>query len=284
MKKGLVLIWTVFVGTFLLVPGILCAQQVLDNDSIIMGNATGSPGQTVVVPIYSLNTVPYQGWTLPIKFGSASSPVTIDSLSLANSCMMVPFEWDFIAPFENNNLWGNTKTCGVAAVVAFMGGDTLPPGYHLVMRLFIKIDAGASSQTILIDTTTCSWTSNGPLQSLCITYHSGSYLCRVKPGSIIIPPVGVAEENGRKTASMQVFPTIMKSGGQLTVRCCHSAPGRANINITDIAGRKICPVYDGCVTAGLNVYTCSVKDLASGVYFVLMTQDQTRRLEKFVIQ
>jgi len=284
MKKGLVLVWIVFAGTFALVPGILSAQQVLVNDSLIIGNATGSPGQTVTVPIYARNTVPYQGWTLPIKFGSASSPVSIDSLSLVNSCMMVPYEWDFIAPFENNNLWGSTRTCGVAGVVAFMGGDTLPPGYHLVMNMFIKIDAGASSQTIVIDTTTCSWTSTGPLQSLCITYRSGSYLCRIKPGSIIIPPVGVAEENSRKTASMQVFPTIIKNGGQLTVRCNNSTPGLVSINITDITGRQIRPVYDGCVAAGANVYSFPVKDLARGVYFVLMTQGQARRHEKFVIQ
>jgi hypothetical protein len=284
MKKSFVFIWIVFVGAFLLVPGISSAQQILVNDSIIIGNATGSAGQTVTIPIYSRNTVPYQGWTMPIKFGSATSPVSIDSLSLVNSCMMVPFEWDFIAPFENNNLWGETRTCGVAGVVKFMGGDTLPPGYHLVMNMFIKIAAGASSQMISIDTTTCSWTSTGPLQSLCLVYRGGSYICRVKPGSIYIPPVGVAEESGRKTATMQVFPTIVKSGGQLTVRCSYGKPGRVSINIADIAGREVCPLYDGCVNDGLNVYTRSVKDLASGVYFLVMTQDQTQWLEKFVIQ
>ena len=83
---------------------------------------------------------------------------------------------------------------------------------------------------------------------------------------------------------MQVFPTVVNAGDQVTVRCSPDMPGQASIVITDIAGREMGIVHNGCMTAGASVHKFSIKDLASGVYFVVMRQGSTQQLEKFVVR
>lgn len=165
--------------------------QTLDNDTLIIGSATGYPGQQVVIPVYMSTSVDYQGWQIPLRlYGADTSKMRIDSVSLVapdTSCMKrIPKPWDFIAPFKNNKEWDGMMSCGVAGVVDFSSQVAIRPGYYIVMHIFVSIDYDAANGTTAIDTTTSRWTASGPLNSYRVTVGGSSYVTPVRSGGLTV--------------------------------------------------------------------------------------------------
>lgn len=264
----------------------MACGQILANDTLIIGNVIGSAGTQVAVPVYIKNTVPYQGWQIPIKIGSGAAPLNLDSMSLAGSCMMtVPYEWWFIAPFKNNNQWGNVRACGVAAIIDMYTQDTLWPGNWLVMKIYVTINPGTASQTFVIDTASCSWSNGGPLNSLAITYRSSSYRCRVRPGSIFVPPIGVGESASRNVPDgFEIFPTVVKPGVPVNLRFAGRLTGAGEISVIDRSGRVVGrqPIRDA--TGNTGIEAIATDGWARGVYFVTANGPAHYRLGKFIVE
>lgn len=139
------------------------------NDTLIIGDVVGYPGQQVAVPIYMKNVAtPISAWNMPITFGNGSAPLVCDSIHYMTG------EWNVsLATVLNIDNTGQ-NIC--------YGGFTITPnpaGYHKVMELFITIDGAATAQTVVIDTTTYSSFGRYSVNSTRITnVRSGSIQIR----------------------------------------------------------------------------------------------------------
>jgi len=268
---------------FRFLPAILLAAsalsaQILTNDTLVIGTVYGSANQQVVVPIYIRTSVPYQGWQIPLKFGSGSAPVHCDSMSFAGSCMMsVPHEWDFIADFVNNNQWDNVHAAGVAALVDFSSGETLPAGYWTVMKLYITIAANATPQSVAVDTASARWNASGPLNSFMVTVGGSTRMTVVKPGAINITMIGVEESGGLTADQVQVSPNPVARGKTLMIECPVNAGKPYACSIVDAAGRTV----DRFRAGGEIGYRTS--RLSRGVYFVVLEQENNIVHKKIVV-
>ena len=268
---------------FRLLPAILLtasalSAQILTNDTLVIGTVYGSASQQVVVPIYIRTSVPYQGWQIPLKFGSGSAPVHCDSLSLRGSCMMsVPHEWEFIADFVNNNYWDNIHTAGVAALVEFMGGETLPAGYWTVMKLYVTIAGNATPQSIAVDTASSRWNATGPLNSFMVTVDGSSRMTVVKPGAINITMIGVEENGGLTADRVQVSPNPVARGKTIKISGPAKSGAPLAFSIIDAAGRTV----DRFLAGGEIGYNTS--GLSKGVYFVVLEREKDIVRQKIVV-
>jgi len=249
--------------TILLVP--LYGQ--LTNDTLFIPSVSGSPGEQVVLPIYIKNTVAYQGWQIPIRFGDGNSPVYCDSISEVGSCME---NWDWKSYFVNNCEWDNVQTCGAAGIVDMMLQDSLEPGYWLVTTLYITIDSNASPQTIPVDTTTASWYQGGPQLDYVVSVHGQSYHTEVVAGSITIEGIGVAESK-RNSLPFTITPTIIHAGEPIKIRFTGARNSRVVLRLIDISGRILTTLYDGLLSRGNLELSCPSSNLSPGIYFLTLT-------------
>lgn len=275
MKKYMVKMLVVCVITLLCGSG-LFAQSLLENDTLYIGNVTGSAGQQVMVPVYIKTTASYQGWQIPINFGFGQSPVYCDSVSTSGTVMET---WAFQAPFTNNNEWDNVQTCGIAGLVNFMGGS-IPAGYYQVMKMFFTIDGGASAQTIPLDTTTSRWYDGGPPNSYIVTVGGVSYITHVVQGYIEIEAQGLEENRLVKSnVDFTVYPTIARQGDNMIFSCAAHGYQHGSYRVYDVAGRSI-----ACIPLSKNRVCYSTKDLTPGVYYVTLDIDEQRVTEKIIIE
>ncbi len=265
--------------TILLAMSALSAQ-VLTNDTLIIGTVYGYANQQVVVPISIRSSVPYQGWQIPVKFGNGTAPLHCDSLSLAGSCMMsVPHEWEFIAPFVNNNGWDNTYTAGVAGLVEFMLGEDLPAGYWTVMKLYITIAGDAQPQTIVVDTASSRWNQTGPLNSFMVTVNSSSRMTVVRPGAIRITMIGAEESDDLTADNVKVGPNPLTRGMMLKISGQAKAGVPLVFSIIDAAGRTL----DNFERQSGEI-SYDTSRLSGGVYFVVLEREKNIVCKKIVVQ
>lgn len=255
----------------------LIAQNLLDNDTLYIGNVAGDPGEQVILPLYMRNSVPYQGWQIPVKFGDGTSEVYCDSVSFVGTVME---NWWFTAPFTNNNEWSGMQSAGAAGIVDLYGA-TLPPGLHLAMNLFFTIDPGAAAGIIPVDTTRCPWYAGGPVNAYIVTYGGMSYITHVMTGSITINTVGIAENaDNISVVSFDVYPTIIKQGGDIILSSEIRSGSVKDLCIFDATGRIVDVIQ---VISGINI-RYSTKGLGSGVYFIAPENCGHNLTRKFIIQ
>lgn len=239
----------------------LHGQNLLDNDTLFIGNVAGDPGEQVVLPLYMKNSVSYQGWQIPVKFGDGSSEIYCDSVSFVGTVME---SWWFTAPFINNNEWGGMQSAGAAGIVDLYGA-VLPPGLHLAMNLFFTIDPGAAATTIPVDTTRCSWYAGGPENSYIVTYNGMSYITHVITGSITINTVGIEEYNSDDLIpAFDIHPSVIARGADINMSFTNPPGSIKEIRILDAMGR----VVDAIIEISGTSLSYNTRDLKSGVYFI----------------
>lgn len=251
------------------------AQSLRENDTLYIGNATGSAGEQVMIPIFVRTTADYQGWQIPVNFGYGQSPIYCDSISTAGTVME---DWSFQAPFTNNYEWDGVQTCGIAGLVNFMGGS-IPPGYYQVMKMYFSIDPGANAMTIPLDTTTSRWYDGGPLNEFIVTVGGMSYITHVVPGYIAVEAQGTDEHpTVVRNIDFNLYPTVVRQGQVITFTC---AGGQADCLYTvfDACGRLISRIP---VTEKRTQY--SSEDLRPGVYYVIREQGGESATRKIVVQ
>lgn len=179
---------TLFKCIFVLIISVLSGNvllaQIFDDDTLIIGTVEGYPSFQVMVSVYLKTIHGFQGWQMPFEFFNTDScdPLRCDSVSYVGTVM--DSFW-FQADFVNNHEWDNKHACGAAGVYA-QSADSLDAGYYLVMKLFFTIKGNASPDTILIDSTTASWTPGGPQNSFMVTWHGESWETRVRTGAVIV--------------------------------------------------------------------------------------------------
>jgi len=258
-------------GLFFAIVTLSSGQSLLGDDTLFIGEAVGSRGEQVVVPVHIKTSVNYQGWQIPVIFGSGTEPVRCDSLSLQNSCMNhYPHEWDFKAAFKNNNQWSGVQTCGVAGVAdLYPPYQPLPPGYWLVMDLFFTIDSSAVDQVIGLDTTTCSWYPGGPLNAYVVSVNAESYVTVVVPGKITVMNTSVKENATMGVArDLAIYPTVISPGVEITAHIANPGTKKIMFKIADIAGRVVARYL--CQLTG-STSCCKIKStgMDRGIYMVI---------------
>ena len=269
-----------FIGMAILLFTTTAGTAQLTSDTLFFPDVGGSPGQQVVLPIYIKNTVAYQGWQIPIRFGDGTSPVFCDSISELGSCME---NWVWTAYFINNNEWDNVQTCGAAGVVDWTGG-TLDPGYWLVTTLYITIDPSAPLQTITVDTTTASWYSGGPQNEYVVTVGGQSRKTSVKSGSITVMPVGVVEEDPDLIPTLQVYPSIIRPGQKVTIEYLGRSDRPVKISLIDASGRMINRIFEGRLGDQTLTIQYELDSHAQGIYFVVLETRDMVSTRKILIQ
>jgi hypothetical protein len=259
------------VGLFFGIMTLAGSQSLLGDDTLFIGEAVGAKGEQVIVPVYIKTSVTYQGWQIPVKFGSSTVPLFCDSVSLQNSCMShYPHEWDFIAAFKNNDEWSGVQTCGVAGVVdLYPPYQQLPPGYWLVMQLFFTIDSSAGNQVIVIDTTTCSWYPGGPLNAYIVSVNATSCVTVVVPGKITVVNTSVRENAAPHVVrELAIYPTVISPGAQITARIANPGSKKIVFKIIDIVGRVVAR-HSYRPTGSTGNCTTILSGLDRGIYMVI---------------
>jgi 3D (Asp-Asp-Asp) domain-containing protein len=268
---------TVILAVFILVVVNSATAQLLDNDTLYIGNAIGSPGDTVVVSIDIVTSEPYAGWQVPINFGDGDTPLFADSMDFEGSIMtdttFRPGGWDFIAPFVNNNEWDNVQTCGVAGIV-WISPPTqdLPAGSYHIMNLIFFIDDTASAQTILLDTLGSAWYAGGPVNHYIVVIPPGhSRYTHVVRGSVEIVATGVDEnqEQGISNAVFTVYPSVVARGSRVCIDYMDSESKYCQIALFNAAGRKISNIYSGNPEIVKIELDHKIKSIPSGIYFIV---------------
>jgi hypothetical protein len=259
------------VGLIFAVTTLASSQSLLEDDTLYIGDAVGSKGEQVVVPVYIKTSVDYQGWQIPVKFGSGATPVFCDSVSLQNSCMNhYPHEWDFKAAFKNNNQWSGVQTCGVAGVAdLYPPYEPLPPGYWHVMDLCFTIDSSAVDQEIGLDTTTCSWYNGGPLNAYIVSVNAQSYVTVVVPGKITVLNTSV-KENAAVGIDREliIYPTVISPGAEITARIANPGYKKIVFKIADVTGRVV-GRHSYQPTGSTSRCTMIMSGLSRGIYMMI---------------
>jgi len=271
----------IFFASILFLASTVFGQNVLTNDTLYIGCASGHPGEQVVVPIHIKISGVYQGWQIPLRFGDGTSPLHCDSVSIANSCMSsIPHEWDFIAPFMNNNEWNNAQRCGIAGVVDMAPPyEWLPPGGYVVMDLYFTIAAGAQPQVITLDTATSAWYNGGPQNAYAISQNYQSWLNIVKSGSVEILATGIADHGaGNQARGFMLFPSHVSEGQALTLAFSNDVDDAASISVLDASGR-VCQR----LIREKTVMRINTNGLPSGAYFVVVLTGHGREAAKFIV-
>lgn len=268
------------------------SAQLLENDTLYIGDVIGHPGEQVFLDVTIKSSVDYAGWQIPIVFGHGDSPVFCDSVSLVGSIMadtiFRPGGWDFVAPHVNNNEWNNIQTCGVAGIV-WMTPPTqdLPPGDYQIMRLFFTISDTASTQTIVLDTVTAAWYDGGPPISYLIVVPPGySRITHVVKGAIHIVS-GCTEEKTqcRGSIKFEVQPTIIQPGAQVTISHTGAVSGKGSTFILyDASGRHVAMLYQGSHRERETTFNYVFPSIARGVYFIVVQEGSSCLSRKVVVQ
>jgi hypothetical protein len=257
--------------------------QLLDNDTLYISEVSGEPGEQVIISVDIKTSEEYAGWQVPIIFGTGTSPVVCDSVNFDGSIMtdttFRPEGWDFIAPFVNNNEWGNVQTCGVAGVI-WLSPPTqnLPAGTYHIMDLYFTIDDTASVQTIVLDTMGAAWYPGGPVNHYIVVVPPGySRTTHVEQGAIHITGYGVDEEISKDVRAFTLSPSVVRAGEMITIRSTHdeSLP----LLVVDATGR----VVDRIKVAPRSFVSYKTGALESGVFFITNEQDRIQSAEKVVI-
>jgi hypothetical protein len=257
-------------------------QNILDNDTLYIGNVSVSAGQHFELRVNLKTHHYFQGWTIPLSFGHGLSPVTCDSVSLAGTTMQ---QWTWTYKWTNNNNWGGVQTCGATGVYTW-AGDTLPPGNYLALRLFFTVHDTAHPQVIRIDTTTCSFSPTGPMNSYIFVYHTQSWLTRVVAGSIVILPINVDENNaGHIVPAIGLYPTVARRGSSIRVRYESAENALEAISLFDPNGKMVAEYRQGNVTHADHGYDIPLDgNLASGVYFLVFRTNKEIINRKIIIR
>jgi hypothetical protein len=250
----------------LTLTGAVFGQGILTNDTFFVGTVNSVPGGRVMVPVYVRTAEYYQGWTIPFKFGIGTSPITCDSVSYAGTIME---NWAWKSKFVNNNQWDNVQTCGATGLYVW-AGDSMLPGYYLALKLYFTVAGTAVPQTIVIDTTTCSFAAGGQQNNFMVIVHTQSWRTRVVPGAIIIGAIGIDERDARGHGpELRIYPTVVERGGYVAVKTGGTGSIRRGVEIYDINGRLV----DGYAwtTAGgaENIALYSTRKLTRGIYFMV---------------
>lgn len=267
-------------AVFILSGNGLMAQGFLDNDTLYIGEATGYPGQEIMIRVDIHSTENYQGWQIPLKFGNGSSPVYCDSVSFVGTIME---DWWFTAPLVNNNQWDGVQTCGAAGVVSMYAGS-IPPGDYLAMKIFFTISDTANPQTITIDTTTASWYAGGPLLDYIVVVGAQSYQTHVVQGSVIIPAGVKEDEIETIEPSLDIYPTIIQSGSAIKITYASSEKSSTRITLFDAAGRRIHTIYHGVPEQRNIDMSYTTRDIPGGIYFVVIEEEGRAVGKKIIIQ
>jgi hypothetical protein len=281
MKRAVICRLTV-AAIIALCGNITYGQNILDNDTLYIGNISASAGQRVELRVYLRTHHYFQGWTIPLSFGHGFSPVTCDSVSLAGTVMQ---QWAWTSKWTNNHNWGGVQTCGATGVYSWVG-DTMPPGYYLALRLFFTVHDTAHPQVIRIDTTTCSFSPTGPLNSYIFVYHTQSWLTRVVSGSITILPINIDENNvGHTVPAIDLYPTVTRRGSSIRVRYESAENAWAAIALYDQNGKRIAEYHQGNAAQADHGYDILLdRDLASGVYFLVFRTSKEIINRKIIVR
>jgi hypothetical protein len=256
-------------------------QVILPNDTLYIGNASGTPGQHIMVPVYIRTTEYYQGWTLPFKFGNGTSPLVCDSVSFSGTIME---NWAWKSKFVNNNQWDGVQTCGATGIYVW-AGDSLLPGYYLALKLFFGIAGGAPQQTIPIDTTTCSFASGGQQNNFIVVVHTQSWRTIVVPGSVTIGIVGNEEADKNPIGARgRICPNIVARGSAVMINTDGIGTAQCAIRIFDAGGRMVDEIHCGAQSWNEHKILYSTGKLASGVHFLVIADEGQISKEKFIIE
>lgn len=279
----------------LILSAVLChfaGAQLLDDDTLFIGDVSGQPGEQIFLDVTIKNSVDYAGWQIPIRFGNGNAPVVCDSVSLIGSIMtdttFRPGGWDFIAPHVNNNEWNGVQTCGVAGIVWMTPpAQDLPPGDYEVMRLFFTISDTASTQTIPLDTVTTPWYDGGPPISYLVVVPPGySRITHVAQGAIHIES-GCAEDYKQKVKQslLRVAPSIVRTGARILIAFTGAAAGGStSISLYDASGRCVDRVYRGVLQDSEVLFQYVCPPVARGVYFIVAQEGGASYSRKIVVE
>ena len=269
--------YTCLFAALIVFAGNSTTAQLLDNDTLYIGNAIGSPGDTVAVSIDIVTSVPYAGWQVPIVFGYGNTPLFADSMDFEGSIMtdttFRPGGWDFIAPFVNNNGWDNVQTCGVAGIV-WISPPTqeLLPGFYHIMDLIFYIDDTASAQIISLDTLGATWYSGGPVNHYLIVIPPGySRYTHVIQGSVEInvPAIEENHEHDITDTKFAIRPSIAGHGSMVHIDYTDSHGKPCQIALFDAAGRKISDLFNSFSETGKISFDYKIGSIPPGVYFII---------------
>lgn len=269
--------FSILLTAFILLNWNSANAQLLDNDTLYIGSAVGSPGDTVYVPVDIATSEPYSGWQVPIVFGYGDSPLIADSIDLDGSIMtdttFRPGGWDFIAPFLNNNAWDNVQTCGIAGIVWISPPvQDLPAGHYHVMDLVFYIDDSASAQTIPLDTLGSSWYAGGPVNHYIVVVPPGySRYTHVVQGEveIVIPGVAENEKQVGEIENFTVYPSVVTRGSVVHIDYMNSKDELCRIGLFDATGRKISDIAEMSSGYDLVELDFSTGNIPAGIYFII---------------
>ncbi len=109
-------------------------------DSVIAGDAGGSPGESIALPIYARNTVPLKKLVIPVEF-SGPLNLTFDSFSTAG-CRTSAFAIKEITYSDSEH-----------AIISLQNSQTnyppeLEPGYGLALNLYFTIESAKSKSQL----------------------------------------------------------------------------------------------------------------------------------------
>lgn len=166
---------------------------------------------------------------------------------------------------------------GADYVFVSSGGTTLNPGFEIVTPA-----QGETRGIFEIKTGSClvprsSNNSNNIPYSI-VEKAKNLQLPKYKPFNLNLENTSLAANN-----SIQVFPN--PNDGDFTIRFKTETKGNVELSFTDILGRSILKTNFNTIQ-GENFYPLNFneKKLQAGIYFIILTEGENKRVEKVVIK
>lgn len=98
-------------------------------------------------------------------------------------------------------------------------------------------------------------------------------------------PTAVAETGAPRVTGLQLLaPHPNPASGPRTIRFRLEQPGPVDLRVFDVAGRSVATLREGLLPAGSHEVVWAARDVAAGVYLVVLTAGGEQRRQKLIVQ
>ncbi len=260
-----------------LVAGCVYAQDPGLRDSLIVGDATGEPGQSVTIPIWGVADDSVMYFHMPLTWYAPEGGV----FPIDGPVYHYPFLDDdmYDTVYYNPNLW---------SIFGFAHEDTffMSPGQRsLMMEIRFIIDPGSPSQVVDVDTT------HDPINgSLAFGLVGGTTEFRPAflPGHIYVISTAVNEKGPMPNgfSLRQNYPNPFNP----STRIDFALPSRLRVSLVifDILGNRVRALADEVMEAGNHVVIWDGKNedgkgVSSGIYFYRLSTKEFSDVKRMML-
>ncbi len=232
-------------------------------DSIIVSDAAGAPGDSVVLPLFIESVENLSGIMIHAMF---------DSLNLVN-CALSPGSdsLDYRAYIEGGSLYANF----------LFFGDGLQQGAYHAANLHFTISENVPPDTDLtIELVAGDYYPSGFSNVSYPTYFIRPILVN---GIVHVRTTGIADENSPDQIGygLKNFPNPFNS--LTTVDYQLTAETNVIVAIYSLLGQRVVTLFEGNLEAGQHSITWDASDLPSGVYFARLEAGENTETIKMVL-